>query len=106
MFELHGDDIYISRGEAATLTVQPVDGEGVRHAMAEGETLVLRLSRCGGTVMTLTSADGVFALTAADTAGLSGRYDYTVTLRYADGARAVIVGPGINSVPRFTVLEA
>ena len=106
MFRVHGNDIYISRGEAATLDISPVYDDGTYYDMQSGDVLTLTVyqPRGGRAVLTKDSADGSFAITGADTANLAGFYDYAVTLRYADGMQAEIIGRTPNYTPHFIVL--
>lgn len=107
MFRVNGNDIYISRGEDASLLVTVEDGNGGEYEPAAGDSFVFTVCEplSGERVLRLGSDDGMFALTAADTAGLGGRYDYEAALEYADGRRAVVIGRTPNRTPHFYVME-
>ena len=107
MFKVNGSDIYISRGEDASLLVSAVGGDGAEYVPAAGDSFVftVREPLSGESVLGLRSDDGAFALTAADTAELGGRYDYEAALEYADGHRVVIIGRTPNRMPHFYVME-
>lgn len=106
MFKVNGDDIYISRGEAACLVVSTVDSEGTEYEPETGDgiSLVVREPISREKKLSLYSENGTFELDGADTAMLEGRYDYEAVLEFADGRRAVIIGASPNKIPHFYVL--
>lgn len=108
MFEIRGNDIYISRGEAAVLSVTP---------MLDGEVYTLDpLEKLRLTVFDTTYADSKLKIDSAlgdvsikirseDTKRLCGLLGYSVKLVYADGSDKTIIGPTPTYIPRFYVLE-
>lgn len=108
MFEIRGNDIYISRGEAAVLSVTP---------MLDGEVYTLDpLEKLRLTVFDTTYADSKLKIDSAlgetdmqirgsDMKRLHGLLGYSVKLIYADGSEKTIIGPTATYIPRFYVLE-
>ena len=106
MFLTNGSDIYISRGEGASLEVSVSSG-GEPYEPQAGDLFILEVrGRCGeGTVLRIESEKSPIVLEPEHTAKLAGRYDYRVVLRYASGEQTTVIGRTPNRVPRFIVME-
>lgn len=106
MFLTNGSDVYISRGEEAALDVSVSSG-GEPYELQTGDALILevREHRGGGAVISIESAESPIVIEPEHTAGLRGRYDYRVLLRYASGKQVTVIGRTPNRVPRFVVME-
>lgn len=111
MFQVHGNDIYISAGDTATFTVTPYEETGEEHVMEASEFLRLTVrSRCcaGREIFHIDTEAGYtkFTIDAAITKKLRPmtKYDYDVALVYPDGTQTVIIGATPNFVPHFVVL--
>lgn len=112
MFQVHGNDIYISAGDTATFTVTPYEDDGVTEYVMEASEF-LRLTvrpRCfpDREIFHADTEPGhtSFTIGAELTRKLRtmARYDYDIALMYPDGTKTVIIGPTPNFVPHFTVL--
>lgn len=106
MFKVHGNDIYINRGESATFTVMPYDDDGNPHVMEVGEWLRLTVRSRGFERWHIDSDKGYTTLriTSKETR-CEGKFDYDVKLMYPDGSTATIIGATENFTPHFVVLE-
>lgn len=109
MFAIHGNDIYITRGDQAAFSIRPQEDNGDTYVMEVNDHLRLRVYslRSRRDVLTADTLPGeiTFSLTAADTQRLGGRYGYDVKLYFADGSYTTIIGAAPNYIPHFTVLE-
>lgn len=110
MFEIKGNDIYISRGEAAALNVT-VYSDGVPWPLDPQEQLLLRVyTLCDdSTILELKSEQGLtaFNIKGEHTKNMGNLpMGYTVKLLFADGTEATIIGQTPTYTPRFYVLEA
>lgn len=111
MFKIHGNDIYISRGDFATFDIHPVEDDGsTPHVMDVNEFLRLTVKQpgCRKEVMKVDTAPGTVSFEiGGGTTGklLPGKYDFDVKLIYPDGSEATIIGPAATFAPHFVVLE-
>ena len=106
MFNVHGNNIYINKGERASFTVVPYDDDGNEHVMEVGEFLRLTVRKYGYDKWHIDSEKGytTFEITEKETAR-AGKFDYDVKLVYPDGSEATIIGETANFTPHFVVLE-
>lgn len=110
MFEIKGNDIYISRGEAATLNVT-VFSDGVPYPLDSQERLRLRVFTLCDSASKI-EIESERGLTAINIKGEHTKnmgkapMGYSVKLLFADGTEATIIGESPTFVPRFYVLEA
>lgn len=108
MFEIHGNDIYISRGEPAVLNVTPTEN-GEVYTLDPLERLALRIYdfNTGSEKFKLQSELGAteFYIAAEHTRGLRGTLAYSVRLVLADGSYKTIIGETATYRPRFYVTE-
>ena len=108
MFKVHDDNIYISRGEAATMNVTPVEN-GEVYTLDPLERLEMRIDDYNRHVLrkTLKTENGKteFNIGRGDTQGLWGTLAYNVRLVFADGSHKTIIGETETSRPRFYVME-
>lgn len=114
MFQVHGNDIYISAGDTATFTVTPYEDDGVtEYVMEANEFLRLTVRPRGFSDREIFHIDSElgytsFTITAEQTRKLRrmpiARYDYDIALMYPDGSKTVIIGATPNFVPHFVVL--
>lgn len=108
MFEIHGNDIYISRGEPAVLNVTPTEN-GEVYTLDPLERLELRIYdfNTDSTKRRVLTDLGKteFGIKADDTKGLRGTLAYGVNLVFADGSHKNIIGETATYRPRFYVLE-
>lgn len=108
MFQIHGNDIYISRGDSATLDVSVLNDDRSPYEAQEGDRVVFeaRARVCGRPVMTIEAEPGEsIVLDGAHTGALKGRYDFSIDLVRADGTRDTIIGAAPNYTPHLFVLE-
>lgn len=110
MFEIHGNDIYISRGEAAVLNVTPYEDEE-EYILDPLEHLEMSIYSIGGgherKLLKTENGSTEFSFAAEDTKYLGhlDRLGYCVRLVFADGSRKTIIGPAPTFIPRFYLME-
>ena len=102
----NGSDIYITRGDEATIGCEVVCEDGTDYAPEEGDRLTLIISdeETGRAYLEREMGAEGFALTGAETEKLSGEYAYSVVLTYADGVRTTVIGKTPNKTPRLIML--
>lgn len=109
MFEIHDNDIYISRGEPAVLNITPTEDNGEVYTLDPLEHLELRIYNFNlhSLRKMIRTEDGSteFKIKAEDTERLWGTLAYNVRLVFADGSHKTIIGETPTSLPRFYVLE-
>lgn len=109
MFETRGNDIYISRGEAAALEIIPYEN-GEEYVLDPLEKLRLTVFDTVYTDSKLVKesalGETIINIDGKDTKGLRGVMGYSVKLIFADGSEKTIIGPAPTFVPRFFVMEA
>lgn len=105
MFKVHGNNIYINRGDAASFSVTPYEDSGEEHVMEVNEFLRLTVMRRGFELWHIDTEKGftTFNITQEQTSRV-GNFDYDVKLVYPDGSSAVIIGATENFTPHFNVL--
>lgn len=108
MFGIHNNDIYITRGDAASFTITPCYN-GEPYEMGTDEHLQFRVyeldSRREVLRVVLPGRDTTFTLNKTHTARLLGRYGFDVKLVFADGSTDTIIGESPVYIPKFIVLE-
>ena len=108
MFEIHDNDIYISRGEPAVLNVTPMEN-GEVYTLDPLERRALHIYDFNRHIprKTIRSELGTTEINikAEDTEGLWGTLAYCVRLVFADGSHKTIIGETPTHLPRFYVLE-
>lgn len=108
MFEIHENDIYISKGEPAVLNVTPTEN-GEVYTLDPLECLELRIYDFNRHKLrkTIRTEPGTteFKIKAEDTERLRGTLAYNVRLAFPDGTHKTIIGETPTSLPRFYVLE-
>lgn len=109
MFEIHGNDLYISRGEAVTLNITPYEEDGTVHELDPLEYLELRIMDINSkervhSIRTLFGSTE-FKIGAKDTENLRGAFSYVVRLVFADNSAKTIIGETPTYRPRLYVME-
>lgn len=109
MFEIHGNDLYISRGEAAVLNITPQNEDGTVYELDPLEYLELRIRDkiSGSLVRSIRTNFGSteFKINEKDTQHLRGNFAYSVRLVFADNSTKTIIGETPTNQPSFYVLE-
>ena len=109
MFEIHDNDIYISRGEPAVLNITPTEDNGEIYTLDPLERLELRIydfnRHVSRKMIRTENGTTEFKIKAEDTKGLWGTLAYNVRLVFADGSYKTIIGETPTQLPRFYVLE-
>ena len=107
MFTINGNDIYISQGDSAELHVTIVDAAGENYTPADDDMLILEVREqdSQNVAFRAFSAQSPIVISAKDTNRLSGKYDYRVVLRCADGVETTVLGSTPNYTPHFYVME-
>lgn len=109
MFEIHGNDLYISRGEATVLNITPQNEDGTVYELDPLEYLELKIMDINSksrvrSIRTLFGSTE-FKINEKDTENLHGAFSYVVRLVFADGSTKTIIGETPTYRPRFYVME-
>lgn len=109
MFETRGNDIYVSRGEAAVLNVSVFnEGEAFEIDPLEKLRFTVYDLHSGAKRLELESEGGSTAIDikSEHTAKLNGALRYAVKFIFGDGSEATIIGDSPTFIPRIYVMEA
>ena len=106
MFEIRGEDIYLTRGDSGEFTVSVREENGAELTLEETDALVFTAGVKGGKLTKNADGEGCIAFLPEDTKTLlPGTYEYDIRLHRAGGSVYTVVGRTPERTQHLVLLQ-
>lgn len=106
MFEIRGEDLYLTRGDSGEFTVSVREENGAELTLEETDALIFTAAVKEVKLVKQADDEGRFVFLPEDTKTLlPGTYEYDIRLHRAEGSVYTVVGRTPERTPHLVLLQ-